>query len=77
MSYIIVGTHEFYGPETREIVVDHMVDDKIVKYFKTREAAEAYIAELDAERYYLKHNESSRPTYRVEDAEYEFASNDE
>lgn len=70
--YIIVGTHEFYGPETREIVVEQMTEDgKIIKFFPTREAAEAMIVELDAERYVLKHNESGRPEYRVEDESYE------
>ena len=75
-KFIIVGTHDFYGPSQREIVVDQMVvlssgDEKRIKYFATRESAEAFIADLDGERYDLMHNESNRPDYRVEDAAYE------
>lgn len=80
--FIIVGTHDFYGPSTREIIVDQVVTDKDgndmrIKFFETREAAEAYIAELDGERYYLMHDESGSPSYRVEDADWEFADRDD
>jgi hypothetical protein len=71
MAYKIIGTHEFYGPETREIEVDQLVtdehgNDKHMHIFETEEAAQAYIDELESERYYLLHNESARPTYRIE-----------
>lgn len=76
MRYIIVGTHEFYGPETREIVVDQLAfdkdgNDKHIHYFDSIEDAEAFIAVLDNDRYDTMHNETGRPEYRVEPETWE------
>ena len=73
MSYIIVGTHTFYGPTEREIIVHQVLDGTEIKFFPTLAAAQSMIDELDAGPYYLLHNESGRPVYRVEPATYEHA----
>jgi hypothetical protein len=70
MTYKIIGTHQFYGPRTQRIEVDGIVEhrdgyDRRINVFATRKAAQAYINELENERYYLMHNESERPTYRI------------
>ena len=63
MTYVIVRTRYFYGPsEARDVVLNQHGKPLI---FDSRKAAESHIADLDSETYYLTHNESSRPSYRV------------
>ena len=78
-KFIIIGTHDFYGPSTREIEIDHLTIDRhgvgrVRHIFNSREDAEAYIEKLDEARYDMMHNESGRPSYRVEEADYECAA---
>jgi len=63
MTYVIVRTRYFYGPnEARDVLTDGR--DRPLT-FESRKDAKAHIADLDEEIYYLAHNESSRPSYRV------------
>ena len=63
MKYVIVETREYYGPKTTRSLVADMRGESLT--FQTREEAQAKIGELDSGRYYLAHNESSRPSYKV------------
>jgi len=64
MTYVIVTTREFYGPETRRSLV--MTENgQRARTFATLAAARAHISDLDSEPYYTAHNESSRPSYKA------------
>lgn len=63
-KYVIVATYNYYGPrEERRLVEDPTGRAAI---FEGRAAAKEHINDyLDAGTYYLSHNESSRPDYRI------------
>lgn len=63
MKYVIQETREYYGPKTTRSLVADMRGETLT--FQTREEAQVKIDELDSGRYYLAHNESSRPSYKV------------
>ena len=63
MKYVVQETREWYGPKTTRGLVADMRGEPLT--FQTREEAQAKIDELDSGRYYLAHNESSRPSYRI------------
>ncbi len=64
-QYVIVATHSFYGPsETRELVGDRERMGRAA-VFETREGAAEYLAAYDSGTYYLRHNESDRPSYTI------------
>lgn len=60
MTYVIVTTREFYGPKKQRSLFG---EGYRAQRFATIEAANAKIAELDGEHYYLANNESARPVY--------------
>ena len=66
MTYYISMTHEFYG-NGASTVVGLMGADSFegVEQFATRAEAEARIEEFDNTVYYLRHNETGRPSLRV------------
>lgn len=64
MTYAIVATREFYGPETRRSLVEDQETGNPIT-FPDRASAKAYLANYDSGRYYLSHNESGRPTYAI------------
>ncbi|WP_407496474.1 hypothetical protein [Pseudooceanicola sp. MF1-13] len=63
MTYQIKETREFYGPKKETGVLRDHFGDPLT--FSDRAAAKAEIDRMDAEVYYLAHNESARPTYRI------------
>ena len=63
MPYKIVETREFYGPETETTTLADYFGNP--ETFATRKEAEARVAELDAQPYTTAHNESGRPSYRI------------
>ena len=63
MKYVIQETREWYGPKTTRSLVADMCGEPLT--FQTREEAQLKIYELDSGLYYLAHNESSRPSYKV------------
>ena len=64
MTYVITITREFYGPSKSKSLVLRQ-DGQRAERFATLAHARAVISALDDERYYLGHNESSRPTYKA------------
>lgn len=61
--FAIRQTRHFFGPRTQKsLLID---DDGRELRFETRAAAQAYIEELNESDYYLDHNESGRPEYRI------------
>ena len=61
--FAIRQTRHFYGPRTQKsLLID---DDGRELRFETRAAAQAYIDQLNDATYYLDHNESGRPEYRI------------
>jgi hypothetical protein len=64
MTYVIVVSREFYGPATRKSL--YLRDDgQSARKFATRDAAKAFISDLDGETYHLAHNESGRASYKI------------
>ena len=63
MKYVVQETREWYGPKTTRSLVVDMCGEPLT--FETWKEARAKIDELDSGRYYLAHNESSRPSYRI------------
>lgn len=61
MAYVIHRTRHYYGPE--EIESLEVANDSQGRplVFRTKEKAEAFIEGMEGDRYYLAHNESSRP----------------
>jgi len=62
MKYAIVVTRYWYGPKKTK---RRMLDDSGREWRGTRAEALKEIAALETDRYYLSHNEASRPTYSI------------
>ena len=62
MAYRIRIERRFYGPRTE---VSYLGDGCGECSYPTRAEAVAVAAEMDAGIYYLAHNESERPVYKV------------
>lgn len=66
-QYVIVMTSYFYGPsESRALVLDYRTGR--AARFDSRAEARQHIDEYltAGDRYYLAHNESGLPSYRIE-----------
>jgi hypothetical protein len=63
-DYVIRETRNFYGPSSERSVVMAQSGQRAMTFADPAEAR-AYVAELERSTYYLAHNESSRPEYKV------------
>lgn len=64
-EYVIVATHEFYGPEVRRALVSDEQSGRAAR-FSSRDEARQHIDEyLNVGTYYLAHNEVGRPSYQI------------
>ena len=65
-GYVIRRTRHFYGPDWSDSLIrDENPVSRAVRIFETREAARKWIEEAEDTRYYLDHNEASRPDYKI------------
>lgn len=61
--FAIRQTRHFYGPRTEK---SPLIDEAGRELrFATLAAAQTHIEALQEERYYLSHNESGRPDYKI------------
>lgn len=60
----VLISRNFYGPRS-DISVAMTSDGQREEEFETAADAQAWIDEVDGVTYYLSHNESSRPTYKI------------
>lgn len=63
LPYVIQKIRQYYGPyETKSMVCDEYGETVI---FETKKGAKAYISKVEGLVYYLDHNESGRPEYKI------------
>ena len=63
-NFVIVKTAYFYGPEEKKSLVS-IDESPYATQFMTRREAQAALDAYDAGRYYLSHNESGRPDFKI------------
>ena len=61
--FVIRKTRHFFGPRTQKSFLND--EDGRELRFSTRAAAQAHIEACQEERYYLSHNESGWPDYKI------------